>query len=342
MHQDMHREMHRNEDRPRLLSSFLQEKRRHIHPSVQQIGPHARPQDRIGRPVTQEEIAEALGVSRVWYATLETGATMRPSVKLLDRVAAVFELDDHDRKLLFSLAIQELGEYAETRATILNGSAPLTAYAAAVRSAANVEVAADALERVRERYLADGRIDGMPARSRIVASWDRCRACGVDPKKAKTPRCNDLDECRARNKRLLCIAEPILSQLTDQLAGMGYVTVIADAHGRILEMLGDVELKRSLAKAGYEPGGDCSEEALGTNAIGTAIADRRPVQVFAAEHYCAAAVTLTGTAAPIYETAIPAIIGVLSVTGFYRVVRQQLIGIVMQAADEIEERLALR
>jgi glycerol kinase len=53
-------------------------------------------------------------------------------------------------------------------------------------------------------------------------------------------------------------------------------------------------------------------------------------------------VTLTGTAAPIWDPTTREIVGVLDITGSYRLVRQHLIGVVMQATLEIEETLALR
>jgi transcriptional regulator of acetoin/glycerol metabolism len=181
----------------------------------------------------------------------------------------------------------------------------------------------------------------MPARSRIVASWDRCRAFGVDPVQEKTPGCHDLEERRVANERVLRTCGPIVAQLADRFAGTGYVTVVADAQGRMLEIAGDRRVQRELAKAGFEPGGDFSEAAGGTNAIGTTIADGRPLQVFASEHYCAATVTLTGTAAPIYDPVTRTIAGILDITGSYELVRQHLIGVVMQATLEIEERLVL-
>jgi transcriptional regulator of acetoin/glycerol metabolism len=52
-------------------------------------------------------------------------------------------------------------------------------------------------------------------------------------------------------------------------------------------------------------------------------------------------VRLTGTAAPIYDPATRSIAGILDITGSYELVRQHLIGVVMQATLEIEERLAL-
>jgi transcriptional regulator with XRE-family HTH domain len=60
--------------------------------------------------VTQEEIAEAVGVSRNWYRRLESGASVRASTKLLDRLAHALALTPDERMTLFTLAIPELGQ----------------------------------------------------------------------------------------------------------------------------------------------------------------------------------------------------------------------------------------
>lgn len=63
---------------------------------------------RIGRPVAQEEIAEAVGVSRQWYSALERGTGDRASMALLGRVATALMLDEEARETLFRLAIPGL------------------------------------------------------------------------------------------------------------------------------------------------------------------------------------------------------------------------------------------
>ena len=90
-----------------------------------------------------------------------------------------------------------------------------------------------------------------------------------------------------------------MSHLTDFLAGSGYVIVLSDAKGCLLDVIGDVAIRRRLARIDFIPGGDWSEAAAGTNAIGTALADGHVVQFMGAEHYCDGWQDLTCTAAPI-------------------------------------------
>jgi transcriptional regulator with XRE-family HTH domain len=63
---------------------------------------------RIGKAVTQEEVAEAVGISRLWYCTLESGRLVRASAPLLARVADVLMLDSAERASLFRLGVPEL------------------------------------------------------------------------------------------------------------------------------------------------------------------------------------------------------------------------------------------
>jgi transcriptional regulator with XRE-family HTH domain len=88
--------------------AFLKEQRRRIPRDVAVLGPIVRLAARRGKLVTQEELAEAIGVSRVWYAMLESGAALNASPRLLARLADALGLSDEDRKGLFRLALPAL------------------------------------------------------------------------------------------------------------------------------------------------------------------------------------------------------------------------------------------
>ena len=93
---------------PSELASFLRIHRWNIPPDARRLGPWERLPMRRGRPVTQEEIAEAAGVSRNWYRRLESGDAIRASTKLLDRLAQVFAFPPEERTKLFLLGIPEI------------------------------------------------------------------------------------------------------------------------------------------------------------------------------------------------------------------------------------------
>jgi len=94
--------------RRETLRSFLKTLRHRLDPDTTTLGEQERLGTRRGRRVSQEEIAEAVGISRAWYVSLETGAPIRPSVSLLDRVARALNATPHERAMIFSLAIPEL------------------------------------------------------------------------------------------------------------------------------------------------------------------------------------------------------------------------------------------
>jgi transcriptional regulator with XRE-family HTH domain len=90
------------------IRSFLKALRGRLHPDTKTLGAHERLNSRRGRAVTQEELAEAVGVTRGWYALLESGAAIQPSVAMLDRLAAALKTTPDERTTLFHLAIPAL------------------------------------------------------------------------------------------------------------------------------------------------------------------------------------------------------------------------------------------
>jgi DNA-binding XRE family transcriptional regulator len=91
------------------FASFLKTRRRMIPPDSTALGSWERLSVRRGPRVTQEEIAEAVGISRNWYRRLESDDAPRASAKLLDRLAKALQFTPEDRTKLFVLGIPELG-----------------------------------------------------------------------------------------------------------------------------------------------------------------------------------------------------------------------------------------
>jgi hypothetical protein len=98
------------------LKMLLKHFRVRIDPNEKTLGPQARLPLRHGKPVTQEELAECVGVSRYWYGMLESETPARVSTVLLDRLATILMLSESERAMLFALALPELSfGYAEDR-----------------------------------------------------------------------------------------------------------------------------------------------------------------------------------------------------------------------------------
>jgi len=86
----------------------LREARKQIHPETTALGAFQRLTSRIGKPVTQEEVAEAADITRVWYAMLERGARIDVSTALLGRLADVLILGKADRSALYAAGVPGL------------------------------------------------------------------------------------------------------------------------------------------------------------------------------------------------------------------------------------------
>jgi transcriptional regulator with XRE-family HTH domain len=90
------------------FADFLKFLRKRIDPDVRDLGPYARVSARLGKRVTQEELAEAIGVTREWCGMLESAATIRTSTGLLDRLADALMVTPDERARLFYLALPEV------------------------------------------------------------------------------------------------------------------------------------------------------------------------------------------------------------------------------------------
>jgi transcriptional regulator with XRE-family HTH domain len=318
------------------LGAFLRSRRLVLRADSIRLGAYERLPMRVGRPVTQEELAEAAGVTRSWYTLLELGAA-RPSRALANRLADALALGPAERLMLVGLAMPDLGPALRVAERRLSEDIfevpPPSRTEPVLDTGADFERATHVLARARERFLAEGEVQpGL--RPRIVNSWLRSRDF-TPPSSSQS----DFGELRTINERLLRAARPILAFLSDRLSGSGYVVILTDHRGRLLEVEGDRILLRRLARVGLSAGGDFSEEAIGTNAIGSAIVERRPLQVMASEHLAEPYCDLTCTAVPIRIPETLQVLGALDITARNEPIRGDLLALGMRCALEIEEAL---
>ncbi len=90
------------------LGASLRMWRLRISKEATALGSQRRLPCRIGRFVTQEELAEAVGVSRGWYKMLESGTGSRTSLRLLSGLADALMLSPSEKAHLYRLAFPEL------------------------------------------------------------------------------------------------------------------------------------------------------------------------------------------------------------------------------------------
>lgn len=178
-------------------------------------------------------------------------------------------------------------------------------------------------------------------RSYIHDSWQRCVNFGVSPARNSTDISINQDELESLIQRsdMYEYAMPRLRYLSEQARGTGYVVTLCNQDGRIIFLDGDGDVLRSAEKMNFVLGADWSESAIGTNAIGTSLILKHPVQVFAAEHFCEGVHDWVCSSAPIYNPTTHDILGVIDITGLWDRAQNHTLGMATLASQMIESDL---
>ncbi|GAW92983.1 sigma-54-dependent Fis family transcriptional regulator [Calderihabitans maritimus] len=197
------------------------------------------------------------------------------------------------------------------------------------------------LEKSWETFVTYRDLETSRVRNVIGESWRRCEERGINPQLLRAMIVltdDELAEIRMKNE-LIQVSEPYLRLLADIIEGTNHLVVLCDAKGRILQIYGNEEVKYRASEMNFVCGADWSEQGAGTNAIGTAISINKPVQVFAAEHFCRGWHGWTCSATPIRDPVTRELIGVLDLTGYRQSHQPHSLGIVVAQANAIEKEL---
>ncbi|MDW7670743.1 MAG: sigma 54-interacting transcriptional regulator [Bacillota bacterium] len=151
----------------------------------------------------------------------------------------------------------------------------------------------------------------------------------------------ELDRKMAENRELIETSSPFLKQLCDFVKGSGFFAILTDWEGCILDIQGDEGILLEATRLEMIPGAFMHEKHIGTNAMGTALAEKIPVQVDGEEHYVTAYHRWTCSAAPIRDPK-GKIIGTLDLTGKSHLVHSHTLGMVVAAVNAIEQMLTIR
>ncbi|MER5552397.1 GAF domain-containing protein [Streptomyces sp. NPDC002793] len=204
-------------------------------------------------------------------------------------------------------------------------------------------VAEGRVHRAREARLAGERTGTVP-RAEIDASWDRVLRSGVDPEQSPGSRLLETDEIEHR-RRSTALGE-IMPLLRDGLATTAdaarQIMVVSDAEGRVLWRQGHTAVMRRAEDICLEEGAAWSESATGTNAIGTALAVRAPVQVHSAEHFIRALHGWTCAAAPVRDPRDGRLLGVVDISGPARTFHPATLALVGSVAALAKSELRAR
>lgn len=194
-----------------------------------------------------------------------------------------------------------------------------------------------------EKFILHGLLDESAVEGFIAQSWKRCRDFGVNPRSGVSHDLLDPEELTRRLKRrqtLVAASLPFMKTLYEFVRGSGFIAVLTDEDGYILEMFGDSEVLERAGQLNFMKGANWTERVVGTNAIGTALVERRPLQIFASEHYCEGHHPWTCSAAPVHDPR-GNLIGILDMSGSSEKVHIHTLGMIVAAVQAIENQLRM-
>lgn len=177
----------------------------------------------------------------------------------------------------------------------------------------------------------------------IMESWRRCKMAGIDPQDGSCYNLLPPAELQAllvEHNELIEIARPFMHKLYEFVKGSSFVVVITDEQGYILESFGDADSLEKSSKFNFVKGAKWTEDEVGTNAIGTGLVLKKPVQTSGSEHYCLKHHEWTCSAAPIFDKN-GRMIGILDMSGPLDGTHLHTLGMVVASAEAIMEQMLI-
>ena len=197
------------------------------------------------------------------------------------------------------------------------------------------------VDRAYEQYVVDG-VQPQDVSDEIRRSWQRAREdYRIDPGLKRPCRVLSAEELEARRERdgYLRLASPILEDFSSRLDLSGHVLAYFDGDGWMLTIDGDKRVIERVADIDFRPGANWAEDSAATNGPGTALAEGKPIEVFASEHYVSAWQPWSCAAAPVRVPGEARPVGLVDITGPWEVQRRQSILVARAIARAVEERL---
>jgi len=172
----------------------------------------------------------------------------------------------------------------------------------------------------------------------VVASWRRSVSNGVDPDGVEGHYCTELDF----GSRLVRCAQPVIDQLSEQIADVPMCVALADNRARILvrrdssQRIGRIFDRIYLAKGfGY------AEGSVGTNGVGTVLELGESIHIVGAEHFVGNLQLFACAGAPVRDPFTGRIEGVLDISCLTDHSTPIMHSLVRSAALRIEHNLML-
>jgi len=201
------------------------------------------------------------------------------------------------------------------------------------------------IKREWEKFIAGNPdVDRKIVSDEVFDSWTICRKLGVDP--IRIPHHEilagaDLKKLLEQNASFIDLSRPFMQNLHKFLAGSGFLVALYDSGGYVLEVIGDENAINHARRGEFVVGSLWTEESAGNNNVGTVLRLKRPIQIFAAQHYHRFFHNETDSSAPIYNPE-GELVGGICLTGHYFRATPDTLGMVIAAAQAIENEMQTR
>ncbi|WP_051330728.1 sigma-54-dependent Fis family transcriptional regulator [Aneurinibacillus terranovensis] len=177
----------------------------------------------------------------------------------------------------------------------------------------------------------------------VQDSWKRCQSKGLQP--TDIQRDNRLSHYEMVQQHdefaeLLYYSSPILDDVYYTIHGTQSLLLLAAPNGTILHAIGEPSFLRQADKVALSQGANWLEEMKGTNAIGTAIVEQKPLIVHGTHHFLEDNHFLTCAAAPIFN-ADGQLLGILNISSHRQNYHPFSLGLVQRTVQCIEQSLLL-
>jgi sigma-54 dependent transcriptional regulator, acetoin dehydrogenase operon transcriptional activator AcoR len=179
-------------------------------------------------------------------------------------------------------------------------------------------------------------------RSSVAASWQRSKSHHVTIDRARAPLVADAELFRLRSKHasLRHAARCALENSKTFLSDANSIMILTDPTGLIIDTQGDDRVIDAGRTVHLEHGGRWSEADIGTNAIGAALAESKPVQIRGAEHFCSKVQRWTCAAVPVHDPTDGELLGVVDISGPASTFNPQSLALAVAVGHHVESVLA--